>query len=136
MIASGEATTHPASLLEVDQTTLRRQQGAACQCYRQTAVGGPLHKQTDKNPHAPLSDSSCTDRCVNWQTHALKHRDTHSAGVRDFSLPLRGQAGPCPTWSGRSGKSPSMGSFLASLPVQKYSFVRSLVVLMRVQHTE
>lgn len=52
--------THPASLLKVDQTTLRRTQRARCQTLNityqwllgQTALGGPLQKWADKIPQA------------------------------------------------------------------------------------
>lgn len=84
--------THPASLLKVDQTTLWRTQRARCQTLnityqwllKQTVVGGPLQKRTDKIPHAlietyaPVSDSGYTGRrsdvpsCVNSQKHSLK----------------------------------------------------------------
>lgn len=121
--------THPASLLKVDQTTLRRTQRARCQTLnityqrllRQTALGAPLQKWTDKIPHAlmetyaPVTDSGYTDglsdvrSCVNSQTHALKSRNTHTSANRHTHththnqqvlrvLPLLGQAGPYPAW--------------------------------------
>lgn len=89
-----EVGTHPASLLKVVQTTLWRKQRARCQSqdvtyqwlFRQTALGGPLQKWTNKIPHTlmeTVSDSSYTDglldllKCINSQTHAHKHRNTH-----------------------------------------------------------
>ena len=150
--------THPASLLKVDQTTLRRTQRACCQTLdityqwplRQTALGGPLQKWTDKIPHtlmetyAPVSDSRlhrqtlrCAELCkladtcsqISKHTHRCKQAHTYKH-VYTFRqvlwiflfLHLLSQEGQYQAWSGQLEMSPSTVLFLALLPVKKQLF--------------
>lgn len=122
-------STHPASLLKVDQSTLRRTQRARCQTLNvtdqrlpgQTALGGPLHKWFVRIPHAltvtqpPVSDGGYSQICTVVQTrrHTRSNIETHTSASRHtysqqvlriffyFFLPLLGQAGLYPTWLGR-----------------------------------
>lgn len=127
--------THPASLLKVDQTTLWKTKRTLSEAgtshtsglLRQTAFRWTAPKMDRQNSSCTygklaahfltdgLSDLKSWVNSANTSSQMFKHTDTIS---RCFLPPL-GQAGPYPTWSGQSERSPSRVSFLALLPVEK-----------------